>query len=95
VSLVVGALFGSSPDRSVSIGFYLGGCFLLTAGFFVGNRGPARPKREGHSFFGPRFMRWATPDEREETLNTSAIFVTVGILLVLIGVLVDNRVQLF
>lgn len=94
VAIMVGLLVGSSIDRAVSVGFYLVGCFLLVGGFFLGNRGPARPKGDGPSLFGPRFMRWATPDEREDTLNTSAVFVTIGFVLLLLGVLVDSRVTL-
>ena len=94
LSAAVGLLFGAGLDRAVSVGFYLVGCFLLVGGFFIGNRGPARPKGEGPSLFGPRFMRWATPDEREETLNTSAVFVAIGFVLLLLGVLVDSRVRL-
>jgi hypothetical protein len=95
VSALVGLLLGTGLDRAISVGFYLVGCFLLIGGFFIGNRGPARPKGEaGPSLFGPRFMRWATPDEREETLNTSAVFVVIGFVLLLLGVLVDSRVRL-
>jgi hypothetical protein len=94
VSLLLGLAFGSSVDRSVSIGFYLAGCFLLVGGFFVGNRGPVRPKGEDPAPLGPRFMRWATPAEREETLNTSALFVAIGFALLVLGALVDSRVRL-
>jgi hypothetical protein len=94
VSVLIGLLVGSSVDRAVSVGFYLVGCFLLVGGFFLGNRGPVRPKGEGPSLFGPRFMRWATPDEREDTINSSAVFVTLGFVLLLLGVLVDSRVRL-
>ena len=38
-------------------------------------------------------MRWATPAEREETINSSAVFVTIGFVLLLLGVLVDSRVN--
>jgi hypothetical protein len=96
ISLCVGFIAGLSPDRAVSAGFYIAGCLLLVCGFFVGNRGPARPRgEEGPPLIGPRFMRWATPDEREDTLNTSAIFVTMGLILVVLGALVDSRVSLF
>src|SRR5512133_3268848 len=44
LSLVIGLLIGAGAVRSIVIGFYLGGSFLLVAGFFVGNRGPARVK---------------------------------------------------
>src|SRR5881409_3579653 len=79
-SLALGVAFGASFTRAVSIGFYVVGSFALVAGFFVGNRGPVRPKGEGPSLFGARFMRWATPLEREESLNESALYVVVGFL---------------
>jgi hypothetical protein len=95
VSILIGLLAGSSLDRALSVGFYLVGCFLLVGGFFLGNRGPVRPKGEaGPSMLGPRFMRWATPAEREDTINSSAVFVTIGFVLLLLGVLVDSRVRL-
>ena len=40
VSVPIGLLSARSVDRSVSLGFYLVGCFLLVGGFFFGNRGP-------------------------------------------------------
>lgn len=97
-SLIVGALLGASPERAVSLGFYVVGCFLLVSGFFVGNRGPTRVKAEsaGPSVlpipgFAMRTMRWATPEEQQETINNSAIFIGLGVILVIIGVLVDGR----
>jgi hypothetical protein len=39
-------------------------------------------------------MRWATPAEREETINLSAIFVVLGFVLILVGVIADNRYDL-
>jgi hypothetical protein len=55
-----------------------------------------RLKRDvGVSFFGSRYMRWATPTEREETINLSAIFIVLGFVLILIGVVADNRYSLF
>lgn len=95
VSLLFGFLSGASPGRAVSIGFYLVGCFLLVGGFFVGNRGPARLKGDedaGPFGFGSRRrLRWATADEREDAINTSAIFVLLGFVLILLGVLADSR----
>lgn len=94
-SLLFGLLSGASPSRAVSIGFYLVGCFLLIGGFFVGNRGPARLKSEedaGPFGFGSRRrLRWATADERDDAINTSAIFVLLGFVLILLGVLADSR----
>ncbi len=95
-SLVFGLLLGASAGRAVALGFYLVGSFLLVAGFFVGNRGPVRLKGAGGApLFGSRFVRWATPEERESTINDSAIFVSLGFVLILLGVLVDGRHRLF
>jgi uncharacterized membrane protein HdeD (DUF308 family) len=100
-ALIFGVLLGADPARSISMAFYLIGSFLLIAGFFVGNRGPVRLKpgdrgEEGsYMFFGSRFVRWASPSEREENINLSAIFVVLGFLLILVGVVADNRYDLF
>jgi hypothetical protein len=95
LSLAFGLLAGESVSRSVSVGFYLVGSFLTIAGFFVGNRGPVRLKRDvGVPLLGSRFVRWATPEEREESINTSAIYVVLGFALIFLGVLADTRYSL-
>lgn len=95
VSVLVALLFGASLLRALSLGFYLVGCFLLVAGFFIGNRGPVRLKSDvGVPLMGSRNVRWATPEEREESLNTSAIFVILGFTLILVGVAADSRYRL-
>jgi hypothetical protein len=94
LSLLGGLVGGGSLLRALAIGFYLGGSFMLIAGFFVGNRGPVRPKGSGFPLFGQRMMRWATPLEREESLNESALYVVLGFALILIGVAVDTQASL-
>jgi hypothetical protein len=101
VSALFGALIGTSLDRAISLGFYGLGCFLMVSGFFVGNRGPARLKSEATGWsmlpipgFGERRLRWASLDEQNETINNSAIFISLGLILVLIGVLIDSRLSL-
>jgi hypothetical protein len=95
VALGFGLLLGESVSRAVSVGFYLVGSFLMIAGFFVGNRGPVRLKKDvGVPLLGSRFVRWATPEEREESLNTSAIYVALGFALIFFGVLADTRYSL-
>jgi len=95
VALLFTALGGWSADRVVSIGFDLVGVFFLAAGFFVGNRGPARLKGASALFFGAREVRWATTAEREEALSDSAVFIAVGVAMILIGIVVDSRYSLF
>jgi hypothetical protein len=100
LSLLVGALLGASVDRSLTLGFYLVGCFLLVCGFFVGNRGPSRVKSEtaapgGMFGLGGRQLRWATLGEQNDAINTSAVFITLGVVLVVIGALLDSRHAVF
>jgi hypothetical protein len=97
-SALFGELLGASLDRAVSLGFYGLGCFLMVSGFFVGNRGPARVKSEASGWsmlplpgFGERRLRWASLDEQNETINNSAVFIVLGLILILIGVIVDSR----
>jgi uncharacterized membrane protein HdeD (DUF308 family) len=104
LSMLVGLLLGASAGHSASVGLYLVGCFLLVAGFFVGNRGPARLRGDepeggalGGMFglgIGSRRLRGATVEEREESIANSAIFVVLGLALILFGVLADSRVRL-
>ena len=96
-ALVFGVALGADAWRSLSLAFYLMGSFMLVAGFFVGNRGPVRLKRGeqgAYMFFGSRFVQWASPSEREENINLSAIFVVLGFVLILVGVAADNRYDL-
>lgn len=102
-SALVGLLIGASIERSLVLGFYLMGCFLMVAGFFAGNRGPTRVKSESPAasampfgvFSGARRLRWATLGEQDEAINNSAVFVSLGIMLVIIGVLLDGRHSIF
>src|SRR2546421_11939061 len=80
VSIVFGLLLGASLPRSIALGYYLVGSFLLLAGFFFGNPGPARPRGDsdqGDSFMRPRGrrIRWATSADREAATDSSGPFV--------------------
>jgi hypothetical protein len=95
ISLLLGLAFGSSVSRALSLGWYIVGSVLLISGFFVGNRGPARPEGEGWSAFSlRRWVRWATPDEQRESLSLSAFLVVLGFLLIALGVVADSRYKL-
>jgi hypothetical protein len=91
-ALLLGLALGSTVSRSLSLGWYIVGSVLLVSGFFVGNRGPARPEGEGWGTFSlRRWVRWATPDEQRESLSLSAVLVVLGFLLIALGVLADTR----
>jgi hypothetical protein len=95
-SLAIGALGGAGVARSLSLGFYVVGSFLLVAGFFLGNRGPARLRGDGAvPLLGSRYARWATREEAEQALSDSAVFVAVGLGLILLGIVADPRMSLF
>jgi hypothetical protein len=102
-SALIGLLIGASIDRSLVLGFYLVGCFLMVAGFFAGNRGPTRVKSESPAasatpfgvFSGDRRLRWATLGEQDDAINNSAVFVSLGIVLVIVGVLLDGKHSIF
>jgi hypothetical protein len=98
LSLLVGVLFRASALRSLSIGFYLVGALFLTLGFFYGTRPPVRQDSSAGmfgSFFGAFYgrgaVRFASPEEREESISSSAVFVTLGVVLLIFGVLFDRR----
>lgn len=102
-SALLGLLLGASVSRSISIGFYAIGCFLMLGGFFVGNRGPARVKEPdpgktsglAQLSLASRRLRWATGTEQHEAINMSAVFVVLGFVLILFGIASDTRHPLF
>ena len=101
-SLLFGLLIGASVERSLALGFYLVGCFLLISGFFVGNRGPTRVDSESPApkvlpmlSLAGRRLRWASLREQNETIASSAVFICLGLILVAVGILVDSRRSLF
>jgi hypothetical protein len=95
IALLLALVAGWDVGRAVSLGFDLVGVFFLVVGFFVGNRGPVRLKGQASvPLLGERRMRWATVSEREETLSDSAVFVAVGLAMIMIGIVIDSRVQL-
>lgn len=91
VSVVIALALGARLTRSIALGYYLSGATLLIGGFFLGNRGPVRAKRnEPIPIFGARFVRWASREELDEAINTSAVYVSLGFALILVGVVTDT-----
>jgi hypothetical protein len=100
-SVLFGLLLGASLPRSIALGFYLIGSFLMIAGFFFGNRGPVRPRGASDMGIGgllpttSRRLRWATRQESDDAINFSAVFVALGFVLILLGIASDNKHALF
>jgi hypothetical protein len=95
VGLAFGSLLGASANRSMSLGLYLTGSFLLVGGFLLGNRGPMRRVGEGiGDLTFTRGLRRASPDEVRESINMTVLFVTLGFILLLLAVAIDSRYRL-
>ncbi len=97
LSLALGAVFRDSPTRSLSVGFYLAACMSMILGVFYGLRPPVRQDGDQGAIGGlfgiflSTPVRFATPEERQDSLASSAVFVALGIVLALVGVLCDGR----
>jgi hypothetical protein len=97
-SLGLGALAGASASRSLALGCYAVGSFLLIAAFFVGNRGPVRLRSESPGsgvalfpLFGARRLGWASKTEQQETIGHATVFIVLGLVLVLVGAAFDSQ----
>src|SRR5215210_3717883 len=96
LALPFGLLGSASVARSVSVAWYIAGSILLLSGFFVGNRGAARPQGEGwFAFSMRRNVRWADAEEQQESISLSAILVTLGFVLLALGAATDTRYNFF
>lgn len=97
LSLAFGLLVGDSVNRSLSVGFYLAASMSMLLGVFFGIRPPVRQEGDAGALgglfgvFGSGPVRFATPEEREDSLSSSAVFVVLGLVLVLCGLVCDGR----
>jgi hypothetical protein len=91
ISLALSALFNASALRSISLGLYLVGSFLLIGGVLTGNfmRGDRDVLR--HHEETPR----RTIDLRHEAIEVPSAFIAIGVVLVVLGIVADRRVALF
>jgi hypothetical protein len=94
----LGLLTSVGVNRAVSLGFYGLGALLVVIGFLGGSRGPFRVEHD----FAPetvlrreRRVRRATGGELREAMNSAAVVVGIGLVLVVVGVIVDSRYTLF
>jgi hypothetical protein len=99
---VAAGLFGAlllhaGVARAVSVACYGLGGFMLVAGFFHGVRPPLRVDEEQGvpSAFGVLLtrgkLRNASIEERHDAISSSALFVVLGIILIVLGALIDPR----
>ena len=83
VGLASLAVIKQGRRRDLSVGFYLSGSGLLGAASSR-HRGPGaaqggRRRQLGSSGSSTRGVRWASPEEQNEALNVSALFVSLGL----------------
>jgi hypothetical protein len=95
--LLAGLVLHTSARRSISVTCYGLGGFLLVSGFFHGVRPPLRVDEEQGvpSMFGILLtrgkLRHASLDERHDAISSSGLFVGLGIMLIVLGGLIDPR----
>ncbi|MGL6280461.1 MAG: hypothetical protein ACRC50_13015 [Gaiella sp.] len=92
--LPFGLLLGASANRAISLGLYLLGCFLMIAGFFVGNRGPFRAEEGPETPRLGRRLRSASRSEMLDSIAVSAVFIVLGVILIALGAAIDSRADL-
>jgi hypothetical protein len=96
LGLAIGLLLGASANRSISLGLYISGAFLLVGGFLLGNRGPVR--RLGGEGGGPisvgRPLRRASAEELRDSVNMTVLLVVLGFILLALAVTIDDRYEL-
>jgi hypothetical protein len=97
VTVPIGLLSSAGVNRAVSLGFYIVGAFLVVLGFLGGSRGPLRSANDythDTALERGRRLRRATPDERQDSMNSAALMIAIGLVLVALGVIIDSRFTL-
>lgn len=98
VSVLLGLAAGANIERSISVGFYILGAVLLVGCFVFGVRGPLRgvsSTGDTSSLLGARRFRTATPEERGEATRTALLLFVVGLVIVVIGSVIDPAHKAF
>ena len=84
----VGALAGSSLERSVAIGLYALGAFLAVIGFALGSRNLFRAADHSNADTG------GDPSRLWELKEAAVVLIVVGLVLLLLGTAVDPNARL-
>lgn len=98
VSVLLGLVSGKGLSRSVAIGLYVAGAVALLGCFVMGARGPLRgtgSAGENTPLLGARKVRRATSDERIESSRTAILLFALGLVLVVIGSVIDPAHKAF
>jgi hypothetical protein len=107
ISATLGALAHRSVPHAVAVGYYLAGVGCLIVGFAFGSRGPTRPEGEDDPeksrptafgftvSAGRRPRRKATPEERREARLASFGLFMFGVILILLGAVIDPTRRAF
>jgi hypothetical protein len=98
LSALLGLALGDDIARSVSVGLYVLGTVLLGGCFVFGVRGPLRgvsQTGETVSVVGARRMRRATTDERREATHVALLLFVAGILVIVLGSMIDPTHRTF
>jgi hypothetical protein len=92
LSALFGLAVGAGIEHSISVGLYLLGTVLLGGCFVFGVRGPLRgvsQTGETVSIIGARSTRRASSDERQEATHISLLLFVAGILVIVLGSMID------
>jgi hypothetical protein len=95
LGLLIAAVAHDDLRRGLAIGLYASGAALTGLALLLGTRPPVRSKGDGGFVGLGRWVgtgvRWAARDEQDEAINLPALLLTVGVVLVVIGIGVDDR----
>ena len=98
MSASFGLLVDASIPRSIAVGFYLVGCFVLLGAFFFGNRGPVRPlemKTQAACSASARAGCAGRPGRARGGDQGASGLLPLGVVLILLGIAWDTKHSLF
>ncbi len=94
VSGLLGLADGEALRRSVSVGLYIVGSVLVLGALLVSSRPPVKAAGKGRpGLFSAAAdtVRFATAEERRDSIGVAWVLLATGIMVVVVGLLVDGR----
>jgi hypothetical protein len=92
LSALLGLAAGANIARAVSVGLYVLGAALLLGCFVFGVRGPLRGVSQAGEtvpILGARGVRRASHEERSESTHIALLLFAAGIVVIVLGSLID------